>query len=96
MDRRTMVVALALALAAPGIAAGADTAKEQAEVRQAGQDALQVYPGVWVYQLTGTDLALALTAKGTEYYEDGNLNWRHRRTRSASTAMPPDTESHAT
>ena len=40
MDRRTMVVTLALALAAPGIALGADKAKEQAEVRKAAQDAL--------------------------------------------------------
>jgi type II secretory pathway pseudopilin PulG len=74
MDRRTIVVALALALAAPGIAAGADRAKEQAEVRNAGQDALQVSPGVWLYQFTGTGLALELTAKGAEYCEDGDLN----------------------
>jgi lipid-binding SYLF domain-containing protein len=181
-----MVVALALALAAPGIAAGADRAKEQAEVREAGQGALaalykaqpsarkaveaaagyaafsnfgmkillagggtgkgiavnnktkavtymkmaevqaglgfgvkkfqlvwvfenegalnrfinsgwefggqataaakagdkgaayqgaiSVSPGVWLYQLTGTGLALELTAKGTKYYKDDELN----------------------
>jgi type II secretory pathway pseudopilin PulG len=93
MNRRTMVVALALALAAPGIAAGADRAKEQAEV-QAGlgfggqataatkagdkgasyQGAISVSPGVWLYQLTGTGLALELTAKGTKYYKDDTLN----------------------
>ena len=40
MNRRMMVLAMAFALAAPGIALGADKAKEQAEVRKAGQDAL--------------------------------------------------------
>ena len=186
MDRRTMVVTLALALAAPGIAVGADKAKEQAEVRKAGNEALaavykaapaakkavesaagyaafsnfgmkilvagggsgkgiavnnktkavtymrmaevqagigfgvkkfrlvwvfetdaafndfvnsgweigaqatasaksgdkgasyqgavSVSPGVWLYQLAGDSLALELTAKGTKYYKDGDLN----------------------
>ncbi len=36
--------------------------------------ALSVSPGVWVYQLTGDGLALELTAKGTRYYKDGDLN----------------------
>jgi lipid-binding SYLF domain-containing protein len=40
MNRRMMVLLMAAALAAPGIAFGADKAKEQAEVRKAGQDAL--------------------------------------------------------
>ena len=40
MNRRMMVFAMAFALAAPGMAIGADKAKEQAEVRKAGQDAL--------------------------------------------------------
>ena len=40
MDRRMMVFALAIVLGAPSIALGADKAKEQAEVRKAGQDAL--------------------------------------------------------
>jgi len=186
VKRRMMVAALALAVVAPGIAAGADKAKEQAEVRKAGQDALaalykvqpsarkaveaaagyaafsnfgmkillagggtgkgiavnnktkavtymkmaevqaglgfgvkkfqlvwvfengaaldkfvnsgwefggpapaaakagdkggayqgaiSVSPGVWLYQLTGTGLALELTAKGTKYYKDDDLN----------------------
>ena len=186
MNRRTMVLAMAFALAAPGLALGADTAKEQGEVRKAGQDALAavykaqpsarkavesaagyaafsnfgmkilvagggsgkgiavnnktkamtymkmaeiqaglgfgvkkfqlvwvfetdkalndfinsgwefgaqataaakagdkgsayqgavaVAPGVWLYQLTGDGLALELTAKGTKYYKDGDLN----------------------
>jgi lipid-binding SYLF domain-containing protein len=186
MNRRMMVLALAFALAAPGVALGADKAKEQGEVRKAGQDALAavykaqpsarkavesaagyaafsnfgmkilvagggsgkgiavnnktkattymkmaeiqaglgfgvkkfqlvwvfetdkalndfinsgwefgaqataaakagdkgtayqgavaVAPGVWLYQLTGDGLALELTAKGTKYYKDGDLN----------------------
>jgi lipid-binding SYLF domain-containing protein len=36
--------------------------------------ALSVTPGVWLYQLTGDGLALELTAKGTKYYKDVELN----------------------
>ena len=38
------------------------------------QGALAVAPGVWLYQLTDTGLALELTAKGTKYYKDDDLN----------------------
>jgi hypothetical protein len=38
------------------------------------QGALAVSPGVWLYQLTETGLALELTAKGTKYYKDDALN----------------------
>jgi lipid-binding SYLF domain-containing protein len=38
------------------------------------QGAMSVSPGVWVYQLTDTGLAAELTAKGTKYYKDGELN----------------------
>lgn len=38
------------------------------------QGAIQVSPGVWVYQLTDTGVALELTAKGTKYYKDDDLN----------------------
>ena len=38
------------------------------------QGALAVAPGVWLYQLTGTGLALELTAKGTKYYRNDDLN----------------------
>jgi len=38
------------------------------------QGALPVSPGVWVYQLTETGLALELTAKGTKYYKNDDLN----------------------
>ena len=36
--------------------------------------AVQVSPGVWLYQLTDDGLALELTAKGTKYYKDDDLN----------------------
>jgi lipid-binding SYLF domain-containing protein len=36
--------------------------------------ALSVTPGVWLYQLTDDGLALELTAKGTKYYKDDDLN----------------------
>ena len=36
--------------------------------------AVMVTPGVWVYQLLDDGLAAELTAKGTKYYKDGDLN----------------------
>jgi len=36
--------------------------------------AMSIKPGVWVYQITDDGLALELTAKGTKYYKDGDLN----------------------
>jgi lipid-binding SYLF domain-containing protein len=38
------------------------------------QGAVSVSPGVWLYQLAGDSLALELTAKGTKYYKDSDLN----------------------
>ena len=38
------------------------------------QGAMSVSPGVWVYQLTESGLALELTAKGTKYYKNDELN----------------------
>jgi len=38
------------------------------------QGALPVSQGVWLYQLTDKGLALELTAKGTKYYKDDDLN----------------------
>jgi lipid-binding SYLF domain-containing protein len=38
------------------------------------QGAVSVAPGVWLYQLTSDGLALELTAKGTKYYKDSDLN----------------------
>lgn len=31
-------------------------------------------PGLWLYQLSGDSLALELTAKGTKYCKDSDLN----------------------
>jgi lipid-binding SYLF domain-containing protein len=36
--------------------------------------ALAIAPGVWLYQITDTGLAAELTAKGTRYYKDKELN----------------------
>jgi lipid-binding SYLF domain-containing protein len=36
--------------------------------------ALSVSPGIWLYQLSDDGLALELTAKGTKYYRDADLN----------------------
>ena len=38
------------------------------------QGAVAIAPGVWLYQVTDKGLALELTAKGTKYYKDGDLN----------------------
>jgi lipid-binding SYLF domain-containing protein len=36
--------------------------------------AMSVTPGVWLYQLSDDGLAAELTAKGTKYYKDSDLN----------------------
>ena len=36
--------------------------------------AVSVSPGVWMYQLTETGIAVELTGKGTKYYKDDDLN----------------------
>jgi len=36
--------------------------------------AISIKPGVWLYQLTDDGLALELTAKGTRYYKNNELN----------------------
>ncbi|MBU3759248.1 MAG: hypothetical protein FGM27_04885 [Candidatus Omnitrophica bacterium] len=38
------------------------------------QGAVAIAPGIWLYQLTDAGLALELTAKGTKYYKDNDLN----------------------
>jgi lipid-binding SYLF domain-containing protein len=38
------------------------------------QGAMAIAPGVWLYQMTDKGLALELTAKGTKYYKDDDLN----------------------
>jgi lipid-binding SYLF domain-containing protein len=41
---------------------------------EAFQDAHSVSPGVWMYQVTDSGLAIELTAKGTKYYKHDELN----------------------
>ena len=38
------------------------------------EGAVPIADGVWLYQLTGTGLAVELTAKGTKYFKDSKLN----------------------
>ena len=55
---------------------GAQTsvAAKAGEKGGAFQGAMAVSPGIWLYQLTETGLALELTAKGTKYYKNDELN----------------------
>jgi lipid-binding SYLF domain-containing protein len=54
---------------------GQTTAAAQASGQGAAfAGAMSVSPGVWLYQLTDEGLALELTAKGTRYYKDKDLN----------------------
>jgi lipid-binding SYLF domain-containing protein len=51
------------------------TAEAQKGDQGAGMaGALAVSPGVYLYQITDTGLALELTVKGTKYYKDTKLN----------------------
>ena len=52
----------------------ASAAAKAGEKGAAFQDALAIAPGVWLYQLTEKGVALELTAKGTKYYKDDDLN----------------------
>ena len=50
------------------------TAQVSGQGQQLYTGALSVSPGVWLYQLTDDGLAAELTAKGTKYYKDTELN----------------------
>jgi lipid-binding SYLF domain-containing protein len=52
----------------------ATAAAKAGDKGSAYQGAVAVAPGVWVYQITGDGLAVELTAKGTKYYRDDELN----------------------
>jgi lipid-binding SYLF domain-containing protein len=52
----------------------ASAAAKSGEKGSAYQGAASVSPGVWMYQLTDTGLAAEITAKGTKYYKDNDLN----------------------
>ena len=52
----------------------ADAAAKAGKSGGAYSGAVQVEPGVWVYQITKNGLALQLTLQGTKYYQDNDLN----------------------
>ena len=54
--------------------AQADAAAKAGEKGGAYSGAAEVAPGVWVYQMTKSGLALQLTLQGTKYYKDDKLN----------------------
>jgi lipid-binding SYLF domain-containing protein len=56
------------------LGAQATAAVKAGDKGSAFQGAVAVAPGVWLYQLTSDGLALELTAKGTKYYKDSELN----------------------
>lgn len=51
-----------------------DAAAKVGKSGAAYSGAVEVDPGVWVYQMTKNGLALQLTLQGTKYYKDGDLN----------------------
>jgi lipid-binding SYLF domain-containing protein len=51
-----------------------DAAAKTASSGAAYSGAVQVAPGVWVYQITKKGLALQLTLQGTKYSKDDDLN----------------------
>jgi lipid-binding SYLF domain-containing protein len=56
------------------IGAQATASAKSGDKGAAYQGAVSVSPGVWLYQVSGDSLALELTAKGTKYYKDSDLN----------------------
>jgi lipid-binding SYLF domain-containing protein len=55
-------------------AQGTAAAKVGGQGAQAYAGAASVSPGVYLYQLTDEGVAVELTAKGTKYYKDSDLN----------------------
>ena len=51
-----------------------DAAAKAGESGAAYSGAVEVAPGVWVYQITKNGLALQLTLQGTKYFKDDDLN----------------------
>ena len=54
--------------------AQADAAAKAGEKGAAYSGAVEVAPGVYVYQITKNGVALQLTLQGTKYYKDDDLN----------------------
>lgn len=58
-----------------GLVLGADVNLQvDPGVAGAYQGAVQVQPGVWLFQLTDAGLVASLTVQGTKYFKDPNLN----------------------
>ena len=51
-----------------------DAAAKAGKSGAAYSGAVEVAPGVWVYQITKNGVALQLTLQGTKYYKDDDLN----------------------
>jgi lipid-binding SYLF domain-containing protein len=51
-----------------------DAAAKAGKSGAAYSGAVEVAPGVWVYQITKNGIALQLTLQGTKYYKDDDLN----------------------
>jgi lipid-binding SYLF domain-containing protein len=51
-----------------------DAAAKAGNTGAAYSGAVEVAPGVWVYQITKNGLALQLTLQGTKYYKNDDLN----------------------
>jgi hypothetical protein len=56
------------------IGAQATASAKSGDSGKSYQGAVAVPPGVWLYQVTGNSLAAELTAKGTKYFKDSDLN----------------------
>jgi hypothetical protein len=56
------------------ISGQATTSAKSGDKGASYQSVVSVAPGVWLYQVSGDSLALELTAKGTKYYKDNDLN----------------------
>ena len=56
------------------IGAQATASAKSGDSGKSYQGAVAVSPGVWLYQVTGNSLAAELTAKGTKYFKDSDLN----------------------
>ena len=54
--------------------AQADAAAKAGKAGGAYSGAVEVEPGVWVYQITKNGLALQVTLQGTKYYKNDDLN----------------------
>ncbi len=52
----------------------ADAAAKAGDKGGAYSGAMEVAPGVWIYQITKNGLALQLTLQGTKYYKNDDLN----------------------